>query len=987
MADDARSSESAGTSFRADAGSPADATAAAVSPAGSTAAKAAGPADAGRAGARKLTTSRVVFVIIAAAAPMAAMVGNTPLALLYGNGPGLPAAYAIATAALLCFCVGYAAMSRRVVNTGAFYTYVARGIGRPAGVGAAYLAVLSYTVLTIGLCGAFGYFVHIVLGTVGVTVAWEIPSAIAAAFVAFMGYRSADLSARVLGVLMVLEFAILIVFDLAVLGHKGGAALPTAALAPHNVFSGSIGIALMFAFTSFVGFESGALYGEETARPERSIPRATYIAVLSVGVFYFLTTWFTVGAIGVDRTHAVAAGLGSNLGNLLFDQAQTYAGEIVMDVMGVLLCTSVLASMLAVHNAASRYLFALGRERVLPKGLGAYHGRHTSPHVGSITITVVTVVVVGAFAVAGLDPYLTLAASMVGLSTLGVVLLQVLAAISVVAFFRRRGERDYWRTLVFPAVGAISLLVAFFLAAFYFPTLVGTHNPVIDDLPWLLGVVLAAGVLAGVWIRANRPAIYGQIALSRLRARPRTLPRPSTWSRRYCLVGAGPAGVVAARALRSEGIDFDWYERADAVGGIWNADSPGSPMYESAQFISSRQMSGFVGYPMPDTFGDYPSWREVRDYVRAFAAAEGLTDLVTFGTSVTRAEPITAAGQDPLWRVTLSTGETRDYGGVIAAPGVNWHPNMPSYPGQESFRGEARHSSSYRSAEEFRGKRVLIVGAGNSGVDIASDAARSASQAFLSVRRGYRYIPKHIGGVPTDALFAGVLPPPAGMSLPTDPAKFLDRLVGDVTRLGLPKPDHELLSSHPILNSEVLTHLAAGDLVARPDIARFTTDGVEFADGTSEQLDLVIFATGYDYLLPFLDDALLPWRHGRPDLYLNIFSRDHDGLAVLGFVEFADAAYRRFEEMAQLIVLDATARELGGEVWASWRERKVTDRPDLRGGKSYVDSRRHANYVDAMTYQVVLADLRDRYGLGDVPETGPRRLDSATDAPGAAVPA
>ncbi|HEY7175749.1 MAG TPA: APC family permease, partial [Micromonosporaceae bacterium] len=354
--------------------------------------------DPGRIG-RKLTTSRVVFVIIAAAAPMAAMVGNTPLALLYGNGPGLPAAYAIATVALLCFSVGYAAMSRRVVNTGAFYTYVARGIGKPAGVGAAYLAVLSYTVLTIGLCGAFGYFVHIVLGTVGVAVAWEIPSAIAAAFVGFMGYRSADLSARVLGVLMVLEFAILIVFDLAVLGHQGSAALPGAALAPHNVFSGSIGIALMFAFTSFVGFESGALYGEETARPERSIPRATYIAVVSVGVFYFLTTWFTVGAIGVDRTHAVAAGLGDDLGNLLFNEAQRYAGEIVMDVMGVLLCTSVLASMLAVHNAASRYLFALGRERVLPRALGAYHGRYTSPHVGSVTITAITVVVVGAFAV------------------------------------------------------------------------------------------------------------------------------------------------------------------------------------------------------------------------------------------------------------------------------------------------------------------------------------------------------------------------------------------------------------------------------------------------------------------------------------------------------------------------------------------------------------------------------------------------------------
>ena len=941
----------------------------------------------GSTGPRKLTTSRVVFVIIAAAAPMAAMVGNTPLALLYGNGPGLPAAYVIATAALLCFCVGYAAMSRRVVNIGAFYTYVARGIGKPAGVGAAYLAVLSYTALTVGLCGAFGYFVSIVLGDVGIGVAWEIPSAIAIMFVAIMGYRSADLSARVLGVLMMLEFAVLIVFDLGVLGHKGGQALPVAALSPHNVFSGSIGIALMFAFTSFVGFESAALYGEETANPVRSIPRATYIAVISVGVFYFLTTWFTVGAIGVNQTHAVAAGLGDDLGNLLFNEAQTYVGTTVMDIMGVLLCTSVLASMLAVHNAASRYLFALGRERVLPKGLGAYHGHFLSPYAGSLTVTTVTIVVIGVFAAARLDPYQTLATSMVGLSTLGVVLLQVLAAISVVAFFRRRGVRQWWRTLVFPAIGAISLLTAFVLATAYFPTLVGTRNPVIDDLPWLLGAVLVGGVVAGLWLRAKRPAIYGQIALATLRSRPRTLGRPSAWTRRYCLIGAGPAGLIAARALRAEGIPFDWYERAGAVGGIWNADAAGSPMYDSAHFISSRHTSGFVGYPMPADYPDYPSWRQIRDYVHGFAEAEGLTDLVTFNTAITTAVPVESSSAPAgSWDVTLSTGETRRYGGIIAAPGVNWHPNVPEYPGVERFRGDVRHSSTYTDPEEFRGRRVLVVGGGNSGVDIACDAALLASQAYLSVRRGYRYIPKHIGGVPTDALLAGVLPPPAGLSLPTDQTKFLDQLIGDLTRYGLPTPDHELLASHPIMNTQVLHHLGHGDLIARPDVARFTDDSVVFTDGVSERIDVVIFATGYDYRLPFLDDHLLPWRDGRPELYLNIFSRDHDGLAVLGFIEFADAAYQRFEEMAQLIVLDTTARELGGEVWSSWRARKATDQPDLRGGKTYLASRRHANYVDGLTYQVVLADLRDRYGLGEVPPTGPRPPVAVdVDAPAQAV--
>ncbi len=255
---------------------------------------------------RTLSTRHVVFVVIAAAAPMAAMVGNVPVAFLYGNGPGLPAAFALAGAALLCFCVGYAAMSRRVVNTGAFYTYVARGIGKPPAVGAAYLAVLSYTALTIGLAGAFGYFIQLASNN---AVTWEIPSGIAIVIVAILGYRSADLSAKVLGVLMLLEFAVLIVFDGAVGFHKGVHALPLSSLAPHNIFSGSIGIALMFAFTSFVGFESGALYGEETANPERSIPKATYIAVSAVGIFYFLTTWFAVGSFGVEQ-HALGGGRG-----------------------------------------------------------------------------------------------------------------------------------------------------------------------------------------------------------------------------------------------------------------------------------------------------------------------------------------------------------------------------------------------------------------------------------------------------------------------------------------------------------------------------------------------------------------------------------------------------------------------------------------------------------------------------------------------------
>ncbi|MER7187906.1 hypothetical protein ABT404_52060, partial [Streptomyces hyaluromycini] len=244
------------------------------------------------------------------------------------------------------------------------------------------------------------------------------------------------------------------------------------------------------------------------------------------------------------------------------------------------------------------------------------------------------------------------------------------------------------------------------------------------------------------------------------------------------------------------------------------------------------------------------------------------------------------------------------------------------------------------------------------------DAARHADQAFFSVRRGYRYVPKHIFGLPTDAVLSGDVDPPKGVSLPSDPTQLVDALVGDLTRLGLPAPDHDLLTSHPIMNTQVLHHLAHGDLIAKPDITRLTPTGAVFTDGSEEPLDVILTATGYQYLLPFLDPELLTWKQGHPQLYLNVFSRELDSLYVLGFIELAGAAYTRFDEMAQMVLLDIRARETGvhrAELVALKRD----DRPDLRGGVSYIDSPRHANYVHVDSYVAYLAELRDRFVWAD----------------------
>jgi amino acid transporter len=921
---------------------------------------------------RVLSTGRIVFLVVAAAAPMAAMVGNTPLALALGNGAAMPAAYLVAGITLLCFAVGYAAMGRRVVNTGAFYTYVSHGLGKPPAVAAAYLAVVSYSALTIGLAGAFGYFTSLVGDALGMRTPWLLWSAVGIAAVGALGYRSVDLSAKVLGVLMVLEIAVLVVVDVAVVVRDGPAAVPLASFAPSTIAGGlgGFGLVLMFAYTSFIGFESAALYGEEAREPTRSVPRATYIAVTLIGAFYLITSWIVVGALGVRDTARVAR---AEEGNLLFTIATRYAGTALSQLMGLLLCTSILASMLAIHNAAARYMFAVGREHLLPAALGRLHPRRYAPSLASLVQSGLTVVVVAAFAAARMDPYLTLAPSLIGLSTLGIIVLQALAAIAVIGYFRRERTGDgWWRTLVAPGLAALGLAVAVVLIFVNYPTLTGTDNRVINALPVALPVIAAGGAGFGWWLRRSRPRVYAGLAQVSLRTNEQRRARlVERYDGRYCIVGAGPAGLITARALRLEGIDYDQFERHSDVGGIWDIASPGSPMYSSAHFISSRYTSGFLGYPMPDDLPDYPDHRQVLRYIRDFADAYGLRERVTRGVGVEHAEPVGDDARDG-WRVRLSTGEVRHYAGVVCANGVTWHPMLPEYPGLDTYGGEARHAVTYQDPAELHGRRVLVIGGGNSGVDIACDASQHAGAAFLSLRRGYRFVPKHLFGVPTDVFIGTQMRPPKGVVVPDDPSMLVDAVVGDLTRFGLPAPDHALLESHPILNTQVLHHLAHGNLAARRDVARFTHTGVVFADGTEETVDLVLFATGYEYRIPFLDPSLLEWRHGRPQLYLNVLHRTLRGLSVVGAVEFASAAYQRFDEMAGLVVMDAhleqTGREQTGSDLDRWRRMKAADRPDLRGHMTYVDSPRHANYVEVQTYRRVISETKAAFGW---PDPGP----------------
>ncbi len=909
---------------------------------------------------RNLSSAQIVFLVVAAAAPLAALVGNMPLALRL-SGASMPAAFVFVGIVLLCFAVGYAAIGREIVSTGAFYTFIARGLGKTPAVMAAYVAVISYNLYTIGLVAGVGYFATVALGQFGVRVPWELCSLCALALIAFLGYRSIDLNAKALSILMSAEIAILLVFDVAVVAHKGAAALPLEVWRPANVLRLDFGAALTFAVVCFVGFESAALYGEESRDPTKSVPLATYVSLGSISVFYLVTVWCMIGAIGVGGVAAFATHEGANL---MFALMGRFLGDTFASITAIFFITSVLAALLALHNAAARYMFALSRDGLLPSPLATFHPRHHSPHVASATQSAIDLVVVGILGVAGVDPYLGIATSTICAATVGIILLQAMAAFAIAAYFRRRGSARLWSTVVLPTAGGVGLSIALVLVLVNYSYVTVTSNPIVDLFPVVLIGAAAFGFFHAGFLRRRRPAVYGRLAESRLRAD--TTRRASivpVYTRRYCIVGAGPAGLVLARALKKEGVPFDCFEKHSDVGGIWDPENAGSPMYESAHFISSKWTSGFYGFPMPETFPDYPSNRQILDYIRSFADAFGLRELITFNTAVVRAER-----ESDGWSVLLSTGERRSYAGVLCAPGVTWHPSVPAIAGMERFTGDVRHSVTYRSADEFRDRRVLVIGAGNSGVDIACDVARNASAAFISVRRGYRFVPKHMFGVPTDLFITKKMSPPKGVAFPANINALLDALNGDLTRLGLPKPDHDALTSHPIMNTQILHHLAHGDIVAKPDVAEFRERSVVFKDGSEEEIDLAILATGYEYRLPFLDESLFEWRGGRPQLYLNILSRTVDSLYVLGFTEFADAAYKRFDDMAAIIVADIHARETG-ENRELLLELRRAHAPDLRGGVSYVDSPRHANYVDAATYQQALGDVRRRLGWPDPNET------------------
>ncbi|MBD5634192.1 MAG: amino acid permease, partial [Candidatus Eremiobacteraeota bacterium] len=409
-----------------------------------------------------------------------------------------------------------------------------------------------------GLAAAFGYFASLVMHQFGLIVPWQLCSIVGLAVVSFLGYRSIDLSARALAILMVAEILLLFVFDVAVVIRNGLAALPADVWLPHNIFTLDIGAGIAFTVVCFVGFESAALYGEEASDPRKSVPRATYISLGLIATFYLLTVWCMIGAAGPAAIAKTARAQG---GALMFGLMHDYAGDWFVAVCSVFLVTSLFAAWLALHNAASRYLFAVARDRLLPARLATFHPRYHSPHVASVFESVLAIVVVGGLAMLGMDPYVGIGASVIGAGTIGIIALQTLAAFAIGAYFGRRPGVRLTRTIAASIGGGVGLAAALVLVILNYPRITGSDNALVDGVPLMLLVVALGGLAYALYLRAKQPQRYAEIGSTTLRA-DTTRSRPDiAYRRRYCIVGAGPAGLIVARALLLEGVPFDYFEK------------------------------------------------------------------------------------------------------------------------------------------------------------------------------------------------------------------------------------------------------------------------------------------------------------------------------------------------------------------------------------------------------------------------------------------
>jgi amino acid transporter len=440
----------------------------------------------------------IVFMVVAAAAPLTVIGGNMPLAMGLGNGAGAPVGFVIAALVLLVFSIGFVTMTPHVPEAGAFFSYVTVGLGERMGKGIAVVALIAYTAIQIGIYGYIGWAISDTVAHYhGPVIPWPVYSFVVLAIVAVLGYRHIELSAKVLGVALALEIGIVVVLDAVMVANPSPAGVTFTSFEPATFTQGTIGIAILFALTGFIGFEATAVFRDEARDPEQTIPRATYAAVIIIGAFYAITVWAFVVAVGPDQVTAVAQKTLAGEGNMLLDTTGDMLGTVGRDIVNVLLLSSLFACVLSFHNVIARYQFVLAGKGLLPARLANVHDQHESPSFSSLVQTATAAGIVAVLAILGIDPLVGVFGSMAGVATVGMVLLMLTTSVAVLVFFLRNRELatgQLWTTRIAPALAVLGLLGSLWLVLSNFTLVTGgsaTLSTILAAIPFL-GLVVGS---------------------------------------------------------------------------------------------------------------------------------------------------------------------------------------------------------------------------------------------------------------------------------------------------------------------------------------------------------------------------------------------------------------------------------------------------------------------------------------------------------------
>ncbi|MDT5192368.1 MAG: hypothetical protein QOI28_4619 [Mycobacterium sp.] len=473
-------------------------------------------------------TMAVIFMAVATAAPITAMVGNVPIAVGFGNGSHAPAGYLVATIVLGLFAIGYATMAKHITATGAFYGYISHGLGRVIGMASGVIITMAYVVFEGSLIGIFSYFFQNLFKTqFDITVPWLVPALLMLVLNCILTYFDVNLAAKVLGVFLVTEIVMLSLGALAVLFKGGGpdgfaiseTLNPIGAFTPAAVAGASAGLGLFFAFWSWVGFESTAMYGEESKDPKRIIPRATMISVLGVGVFYVFISWMAIAGTGTQKSVELAQDA-ATAGDIFFNPVRSTYGEWAITLFNILLVTGSFACGMAFHNCASRYLYAMSREGLsagLQKTLGATHPTHGSPHIASFVQTGITFVLIMAFFIAGMDPYIHMYTLLAILGTMAILIVQSLCAFAVIAYFhfhKNHPSSAHWfKTFLAPLLGGIGMLYVVYLLWVHKDAAAGAASGTLlfKLTPWIVVGLFALGAAMALYFKFRDPRRYDLI--------------------------------------------------------------------------------------------------------------------------------------------------------------------------------------------------------------------------------------------------------------------------------------------------------------------------------------------------------------------------------------------------------------------------------------------------------------------------------------------